>query len=284
MQSLRTKSAGFTLAALIGFAANSVLCRLALAQGSIDPASFTAVRLASGACMLAILARVMGPKLAAGRSPQFGASWLSALALFVYAGAFSFAYVQLPAGTGALILFGLVQLTMVTWGLLRGERLGALQCLGFALAIVGLVGLTAPGISAPEPLAALTMCLAGVAWGVYSIRGLGSPNPIGANASNFARTLPLAAALLLLAPGSKPMQASGFWLALASGALASGLAYSLWYAALRSLKSTQAAALQLSVPVLAALGGIVLLEEALETRLLLTGTAILCGVALAVRR
>ena len=284
MQSLRTKSAGFTLAALIGFAANSVLCRLALAQGSIDPASFTAVRLASGACMLAILARVMGPKPAPGGSTKQGASWLSALALFVYAAAFSFAYVQLPAGTGALILFGLVQLTMVSWGLLRGEGLGVLQCVGFALAIGGLVGLTAPGISAPEPLAALSMCLAGVAWGVYSIRGMGSQNPIGANAGNFARTLPLAAALLLLAPGSRPMQASGFWLALASGALASGLAYSLWYAALRSLKSTQAAALQLSVPVLAAVGGVLLLEEALETRLLLAGSAILCGVALAVRR
>ena len=265
-----------TLAALVGFAANSVLCRMALAGGEIDAGSFTGIRLLSGACMLALLRRLTRPSTTG--HPSGGNLW-SGLSLFIYAAAFSLAYLRLQTGVGALVLFGTVQLTMVGFGLLRGERLSVRQWLGFALALGGLVGLTAPGTQAPDPLGAGLMAVSGAAWGSYSLRGRGVRDPLAANASNFALTLPFAGLLWLTLPEQAVASSRGVLLGISSGALASGLAYSLWYAALRYLGATQAAVVQLSVPVMAAAGGVLLLAEPLSPRLLWTGAAILVGVA-----
>ncbi|HEV8268348.1 MAG TPA: DMT family transporter [Thermoanaerobaculia bacterium] len=269
-------------AALVGFAANSLLCRLALAPRSIDASSFTLVRLASGALMLAILVRLArqeGPRTVAG-------SWAGAAALFAYAAGFSFAYLRLGAGTGALVLFGAVQLTMLGWGIFRGERPGPLVFVGTLMALAGLVVLTFPGLSAPDPLGAALMAGAGVSWGVYSLRGRGGKNPLATTAGNFARSVPMAAALSLAALAAAAPHASprGVALAVASGALASGVGYSLWYAALRDLTATRAAVAQLVVPVLAAFGGVLLLGERFTGRLIGAGTLILAGVALALLR
>lgn len=286
MQIRPLRTVALTSLAMLGFAANSVLCRLALAEGAIDPVAFTVVRLASGALMLAVVASI-GGVLRPDRA--HGASWTSAIALFAYAATFSFAYMRVHAGVGALILFGLVQLTMVGWGVAHGERLSARRWFGFVLAIGGLVGLTAPGLTAPDPVGAVLMALAGIAWGAYSIRGRRARSAVAASAGNFARSVPFAGLLAfggLLAPGilgHYHLSTVGILLALASGALASGLAYSIWYAALRDLQSTQAAIVQLVVPVLAAIGGVVLIAEPLTPRLLLAGCAILAGIAVALR-
>ncbi|MCI0571313.1 MAG: DMT family transporter [Myxococcaceae bacterium] len=266
-----------TVLALVGFAANSLLCRAALAGGegrAIDAASFTGVRLAAGAVVLWLLVRARGRGGPSGR-------WASALALFAYAAGFSLAYVQLPAGVGALLLFGCVQATMIAAGLLRGERPRALEWTGLVVALVGLVALTAPGASAPAPVGATLMAGAGVAWGIYSLRGRGSSDPLGATAGNFLLAAPLVLPLLLLGKGALHMDTRGVLLAAASGALASGLGYSLWYAALRALTTTRAAVVQLCVPVLAAVGGVLLLGEALTARLVWAGGAVLAGVGLA---
>ncbi len=270
-----------TVLALLGFAANSVLCRRALASGAIDAASFTAVRLAAGALALATRVALRGRR-AAPRAG--GASWRSALALFGYAAAFSLAYRLLSAGTGALILFGCVQATMIGHGLARGERLRPSQWTGVAIALGGLVALTAPGAAAPAPAGAALMALAGVAWGVYSIRGRGTADPLAATAGNFARTLPFAAAMLLAGAQRLRLGADGAVLAIVSGALASGVAYSLWYAALRGLTAARAAVVQLCVPVLAAAGGAVTMGEPIGGRTLGAGGAILLGTALVLRR
>ena len=212
-----------------------------------------------------------------------GGSWASAAALFVYAATFSFAYVRLPTGIGALVLFGMVQLTMVGWGWTRGERTTPRQASGFTLAGAGLVGLTLPGATSPDALGLTLMAAAGVAWGVYSLRGRGAVDPLRATAGNFVRSVPLALALVFFTNGSTPASTQGLLLAVASGAITSALGYVIWYAALRHLLSTQAALVQLSVPVIAALGGVVLLGEALTARLVLAGVAILAGIALGQR-
>jgi drug/metabolite transporter (DMT)-like permease len=275
------RTALLTAAALACFAANSLLCRLALAERAIDPAGFTGLRLASGALVLALLALARR-----GERPAAGWSWLSAAALFAYAAPFSYAYVSLGAAVGALVLFAVVQATMIGWGVARGERPGWLVWLGLVVALAGLVGLAAPGASAPDPAGLAAMAVAGAGWGVYSLRGRGSgADPVVANAASFARTLPVAAALVASAglSGRLALSARGAALAVASGALASGLGYALWYAALRGLTVARAAILQLLVPVLAAAGGILLLGETASLRLVAAGGAILGGVALAIR-
>jgi drug/metabolite transporter (DMT)-like permease len=277
---LVSRAALLTAAAMAAFAANSILCRLALARDAIDPAMFTAVRLVSGAAMLAALASLSKRNTV---SPRSSGTWASALALFTYAAAFSFAYVRLPAGIGALVLFGMVQLTMVGWGWARGERLTRLQAIGFGLAALGLGALTLPGATSPDPLALALMGAAGVAWGVYSLRGRGATDPLQATAGNFVRTVPLAAALVLFVSQSMAASREGLLLAVASGAVASALGYVIWYAALRDLSSTQAALVQLSVPVLAAAGGIAFLGEALTARLAGAGATILVGIGLGQR-
>lgn len=270
-----------TIAAMSSFAANSLLCRAALRTSSIDPASFTIVRLLSGAAVLAFL--VWARDRHEAPTKPSGGSFASAFALFAYAAAFSFAYVQLDAGTGALILFGAVQLTMVGWGLFRGERPRANEWIGFLVALVGLVILTFPSLTSPPLLGASLMLTAGVAWGIYSLRGRGIADPLRVTAANFERAVPFTLALLgwlAFAPGPRG-STTGALLAIASGALASGIGYSVWYAALRGLSATRAGIVQLAVPVVAASGGVVFLGETPSLRLLAAGAAILGGIALA---
>jgi drug/metabolite transporter (DMT)-like permease len=262
-----------TVIALLAFAGNSLLCRVALRQTAVDPASFTSIRIASAAVVLWLIAL--------GRRPGGGVqgSWAAALALFAYAATFSWAYVSLTAATGALLLFGAVQATMIGYGWWRGERLRGLQLLGFLIAVGGLVGLLLPGLSAPPVQGALLMLAAGVAWGVYTLRGRGSGDPVRATAGNFIRALVPAGMLTVAALSRASLDAPGVALAVASGALTSALGYIVWYTALPQLKVSTAATSQLSVPVLAALGGIVFLGEAMSLRLVVASTAILGGIA-----
>lgn len=264
-----------TCLAMLAFAGNSVLCRLALRDTEIDPASFTAIRILSGAITLWLLLALRG-----GR--QIGGDWRSALALFVYAGAFSLAYVHLQAGAGALLLFGAVQLTMTGWGLLRGERLKPLQSLGLALAVTGLLVLLLPGADAPPWLGAGLMVVSGFAWGIYSLLGRGAGDPLATTAGNFVRAMPFALLLLLPFIGVLNVDAPGLVYALLSGALTSGVGYALWYSALKGLTAIQGASVQLSVPIIAALAGALLLGESITLRLVLVAVMTLGGIALVV--
>ncbi|MBF2036462.1 MAG: DMT family transporter [Leptolyngbyaceae cyanobacterium T60_A2020_046] len=266
-----------TTLAMIAFAGNSLLSRAALGHTHIDAASFTTVRLLAGALMLWLVVRLRSSP------PVNQGSWLSALALFVYAVGFSFAYLSLATATGALLLFGAVQMTMISYGLGQGERLQKRQIVGLMLSLSGLIGLLLPGLSAPPLAGALLMVTAGVAWGIYSLRGRGVGNPIQVSAGNFLRAVPLAVVASLLMLPSLSLDWVGIGYAVASGALASGLGYALWYSTLPALQATQAATVQLSVPVIAALGGIVFLGEAITWRLALASIAILGGIALIIR-
>lgn len=263
-----------TSLAMLAFAGNSLLCRLALRETDTDAASFTFIRLLCGALTLWVLL-----KLRQGERPMAG-NWPGALALFTYAAAFSFAYLQLDTGAGALLLFGAVQLSMLLWGWLRGERLNLTASLGTALATAGLLALLLPGASAPPLQAALLMLLAGVAWGAYSLLGRGQGDPLAVTAGNFMRATPLALMLAALLAGQLDWDGPGLFYALLSGGLTSGIGYAIWYSALPGLRASQAATVQLSVPILAALGGSLLLGEALNLRLLLSAVAVLGGIAL----
>jgi drug/metabolite transporter (DMT)-like permease len=266
---------------MIAFAANSLLCRIALGGGLIDPVSFTAIRLISGAVVLAPLSHFVSESQSV--KPTKG-SWGSGLALFGYAISFSLAYVYLGAGIGALILFGSVQATMIGYGLRSGERPRPSQWLGLAAALGGLFYLVWPGVTAPNPLGALLMSIAGISWGVYSVRGRSVATPILATSGNFARTVPMAAIASVLAYSSLEAVDTGIVLALVSGAATSGLGYVLWYRALRGLSTTKAAILQLTVPVIAAAGGVIFLGELVSTRMLIASALVLGGVAVAVTR
>ena len=270
------RTASLTLLAMLAFAGNSLLCRAALQQGAIDAASFTAIRLVAGAVVLWLLVRCRAGKT------QGPGSWTSALALFGYAAAFSFAYISLDTGVGALLLFGAVQATMIGYGLFQGERFSVAQWLGLVLALSGLAGLMLPGASAPPWSGALLMLLAGVAWGVYSLRGRGAGDPTRVTAGNFLRAAPMALGLALFFLSQQALSSAGVLYAIASGALASGMGYAVWYAVLPRLRASSAATIQLSVPVLASLGGVMLLGEALTLRLLLASVAILGGIALVI--
>jgi drug/metabolite transporter (DMT)-like permease len=262
--------------AMLAFAGNSLLCRLALKSASIDAATFTALRLVSGAAVLALIVR--------WRSGAFSTcgDWPSALALFVYAAGFSAAYLQLSTATGALLLFGAVQVTMIAVGLWRGERLQALQWLGLAAACAGLVEMLLPGLASPPLLGSLLMLSAGVAWGVYSLRGRGRGDATAVTAGNFWRAALLALLLSLATLGSVHVESSGLIYAVASGAVASGLGYAIWYTALRSLSPTTAASIQLTVPAIASVGAVVFLGESVTPRLFVTSVVILGGVALVI--
>jgi drug/metabolite transporter (DMT)-like permease len=265
-----------TALAMVAFAGNSLLCRQALRHTAIDAATFTLIRILSGALCLWVIAQIRkGPLRKAG-------NWPSALALFGYAALFSFAYLQLTAGTGALLLFGAVQATMISWTLLKGERLRGLQIAGLMLAIIGLVALVFPGLSAPPLTAAALMLGAGIAWGIYSLRGKGSGDPLLTTAGNFLRAVAMAALLSLVMFRAANLDRAGICYAIVSGALASGVGYAIWYSALPALKASAAATVQLSVPVLAAAGGIVFLGEAITLRLTLASIAVLGGIALVI--
>ncbi|HET7065607.1 MAG TPA: DMT family transporter [Rudaea sp.] len=261
---------------MIAFAGNSLLCRVALKATRIDAATFTTARIVSGALALWLIVRLRD-----GVHPVAG-SWRSALALFAYAAAFSLAYVSLPAGTGALLLFGAVQATMIGYGLWRGERMRPRQVLGLASASAGLVVLTLPGISAPPLQGTLLMLGAGIAWGIYSLRGRSGGDPLRATAGNFLRAVPFATALSIAAAQWLSLDYAGIAYAVASGALTSGVGYAIWYTVLPGLRATHAATVQLSVPVIAAVGGIAFLGEQMTLRLLIAAAAILGGIALVV--
>lgn len=261
-----------TLLALIGFSANSVLCRLALRDGLMDPASFTGARIVSGAIMLALIVRVRGKR--------FGGDSVSAAALMVYAIGFSFAYVSIPAGIGALLLFGAVQITMIGTGLVNGERPYWHEWTGEAISLAGLIGLLWPGLSAPPLRGALLMALAGIAWAGYSLRGRRNTDSMAATAGNFLRAAPIAILIALL--NRQPQWSMpGLIYAVLSGAVASGLGYAIWYTVLPSLTAVRAGLVQLGVPVLVAAIGIVFLGERLTPRLTVCAVLILGGLALA---
>jgi drug/metabolite transporter (DMT)-like permease len=265
-----------TCLTMVAFAGNSVLCRMALKHTTIDAATFTSIRLASGAVVLWLIVRL-------ARAGRTGAgNWWSALALFVYAAGFSLAYVSLTAATGALLLFGSVQATMIGRGIGQGERLARLQWLGLVLALAGLVGLILPGLAAPPLLGAALMVLAGAAWGVYSLRGRGAGDPTLVTAGNFWRAAVMALMLSVVMQANMSWDAEGVAYALVSGAVTSGLGYALWYSVLPSLKATQAATIQLSVPVIAALGGVALLGEVMTEQFVLASVATLGGIALVI--
>lgn len=282
----------FAVFALIAFASNSLLCRLALGGREVDPATFTSVRLISGALALSIIHRASrsdrAPKVRAtsvGKRSGAG-SWTSALWLFLYALPFSLAYVSLGVAAGALILFLSVQATMLLGAVRLGEKIRLLEACGIAVAFAGLAYLLSPGLSAPNPFGSALMIVAGVAWGLYSLRGRGSLDPIGDTAMNFVRAAPLTVLASLVTLSHAHLSVRGALLAAASGVIASGIGYAAWFAALRKLTAFRAAALQLTVPVIAAVGGILLLSERLTPRLLIASALILGGVgfALATRR
>ena len=308
-----------TLFAMIAFASNSLLCRAALKQTNIDAATFTLVRIFSGALALWLVMKMRiwlmvdrtatpladcsetrvrfpsTPSSPKGKGDLFSlrekarmrvldrkdaGNWISAVALFAYAAGFSFAYTSLLAGTGALLLFGAVQATMILWGLYKGERLNAIQIVGFIVGVTGLVVLVFPGLSAPPLIGSILMLGAGVAWGIYSLRGKGERNPASVTTGNFVRAVPFAAVLgIIFAPWAN-YNLAGFNYAVISGAVTSGLGYIIWYSALPGLGAASAATVQLSVPVLAATGGILLLGEPLTLRYMLASVAVLGGIAL----
>jgi drug/metabolite transporter (DMT)-like permease len=290
----------FTLLAMIAFAANSLLCRAALKHSGIDAASFTSIRILSGAAALGLIVRIRRESgLRRTASPfvnnssnsslvthhsslQHSGNWPSALALFVYAAAFSFAYNALPAGTGALLLFGAVQATMILRGLQQGELLRPPQLLGLAVALSGLIALLFPGLSAPPLSGSVLMLAAGVAWGAYSLRGRGEANPVSATAGNFLRAVPMALAISVVFLPWARLDRAGIACAVLSGAIASGGGYVIWYWVLPDLKAASAATVQLSVPLLAATGGILFLGEPLTLRFLFAAAAVLGGIALVV--
>jgi drug/metabolite transporter (DMT)-like permease len=268
--------AALTTLAMLAFAGNSILCRIALKETGIDAASFTSIRLASGAAVLWAITMFLG------RDRQGSGNWLSALALFTYAAGFSFAYISLTAATGALMLFGAVQVTMIGYGFWAGERLQKQQLFGFALAFGGLVGLLLPGLSAPPLLGSALMLIAGMAWGVYSIRGKGAGDATRVTAGNFLRASLLAVLLSALMFSDFKADSAGVGYAVASGAITSGLGYAVWYSVVPALKAANAATVQLSVPVIAAVGGIALLGESITLRFALATLAILGGIALVI--
>ncbi len=268
----------FICAALIAFAANSWLCRAALSDTNIDASSFTAIRLISGAFVLFILATTKGLK------PLRSGSIKGALALFIYAAGFSFAYINMSTATGALLLFGSVQISMIAWGLLHNEKLSMRQGIGFLLAFFGLVALLFPGLTSPPLFSACLMIMAGVAWGAYTIMGKGSKSALGLTSGNFLYTVPLALLLVFVFSGELQFDKAGLVYAALSGAIASGLGYAIWYSVLPSISSTNAATLQLSVPVIAAVLGYLFLDESISLRVIIASVTILGGIFIVIHQ
>lgn len=272
------KITALTAFALTAFAFNSILCRMALGRDEIDAASFTAIRLISGAVTLAVLLFVFDKK----RSVTKRGTWASAFFLFAYAICFSFAYLWLTTATGALILFGSVQLTMIAVAIARGERPGNLEWLGLLVALGGLVYLVFPGLASPPLTSALLMAAAGIAWGAYTLRGKRSTEPLADTAGNFLRSVPMVAVTTLVFLPNIHLSNRGTLLAVLSGAVASGIGYTVWYAALKYHTSTRAAILQLAVPIIAATGGVLFMSETAHLQLLIAAGLILGGIALAI--
>ena len=275
------QSITLTIAAMFAFAANSILCRVALGSELIDASSFTSIRLVSGALILVLILAFKNPE--SFKSLSIGTfNFASSFALFMYAICFSFAYMEMTTGTGALILFGTVQLSMILFGILKGERSNMIVWSGLTLAFGGLVYLVLPGLHAPSPFSAGLMTVSGVAWAVYSLRGKNSVNPVADTSWNFVGTLPFVVVTTFLFIATTSLTTSGILLAIASGALASGVGYVIWYAALPSLSWTTAAIVQLSVPTIAAFGGIIFMSEEFTSRLVISSIATLGGIAIVI--
>lgn len=268
-----------TTLAMLAFAANSILCRMALGDHAIDAASFTSIRLLSGAVMLSGILLYRHRSLRSGKIDA-----IATLMLFVYAICFSFSYIELSAGTGALVLFGAVQVTMILFGIATGERHGTIVWIGIVAAFGGLVYLLMPSVSAPPLMSALLMIVAGIAWGVYTIRGKRSRDPLAATAWNFISTIPLSLLAYVIFRTDAHLTSSGVTLAILSGTLASGIGYVIWYAALPHLSRTTAATVQLSVPVIAAVGGVLLLSEPVSARLVIASLVVLGGIHLTISK
>jgi len=268
----------YTALALIAFAFNSILCRLALREGEADAAGFTAVRLLSGAIALILISYFFSENAESMKS----GSWPSAFFLFAYALCFSFAYLGLTAGTGALILFGSVQMTMIAAAIVKGERPAMLEWLGLLIALGGLVYLVFPGLVSPPLVSSLLMAAAGMSWAAYTLRGKSSADPLGDTTGNFVRSLPMVAVVAIVFLPNLHLSARGVVLAVLSGAVTSGVGYTVWYAALKFHTSTRAAILQLAVPIIAAFGGVLLLDEALTVRLAIASALIVGGIALTI--
>lgn len=266
-----------TLIALSAFAANSILCRLALGEGLIDPASFTSVRLISGVCALMFIHRLVTSSQGSAQQTSLG-SWVSGLSLFIYAVAFSYAYRYLDTATGALVLFGAVQITMICWSLVEGHRLSWIEILGVLAALSGFIYLVGPNVTTPSFGGFILMGISGIAWGIYTLKGRGSHNPLGDTLANFRKTVPLVLVLFCLALSQIELGWYGFFLAVISGSLASGLGYAVWYMALGGLSGIQAAVLQLLVPVLAAFGGVFFVGEEIGARLVVASVLVLGGI------
>lgn len=263
----------FTLLSLTAFAANSLLCRLALKGSKIDASSFTSIRLLSGAVFLWILVLITQKKT------KISGNWKSAFALFIYAACFSFAYVSLTAATGALLLFGAVQITMIGFGIWKGERLGIAKIFGIILAFGGLLYLLMPGVKSPSLLNSIFMITAGVAWGIYSLHGRSSKNPTSTTSGNFIKAVPFSMVLNILMLNNSYYDSQGLLLAVLSGALASGAGYAIWYSVLPLLKSSNASVVQLIVPVFTSIGGIIFIDEPLTLRIFIASILILFGIA-----
>ncbi len=272
------KIIAYTAFALVAFGFNSILCRMALRGGEADAAGFTAVRLASGAVALIIISYFFGK----GKTNLPQGNWISAFFLFAYAICFSFAYIGLTAAAGALILFSSVQITMIAVSLFRGERPGSLEWLGLVIALGGLLYLSFPGLSSPPLIASILMAAAGMSWGFYTLRGKGSSDPLGDTTGNFIRAVPMVVIAAVPFVSKINLSPRGLVLAILSGAVASGVGYTVWYAVLKHHTATRAAVLQLLVPVIAAFGGVMLLSEAMTTRLLIASTLILGGIGLSI--
>ena len=263
---------------MMAFAANSVLCRLALGQDSIDPAGFTAIRLLSGALVLFVIIQFNPSK----KRPSARGSWSAAAMLFLYAATFSFAYVTLNTGTGALILFGAVQITMIIQSLLSGNRLRVMEWVGLATAFAGLVYLVLPGVTTPSLGGFCLMAVAGIAWGIYTLKGRGSTAPLSDTTYNFIRSVPLVMVLTLLTFSKMNISYEGILLAAISGGITSGVGYTIWYAALRGLAATQAAVVQLSVPIIAGFGGVLFVSEQISLRLAFAALLTIGGILMVI--
>lgn len=274
------KTVAFTCFSLIAFAGNSVLCRIALGENKLDAASFTIIRLLSGIVMLVLIAQVSSKK----RRASVKRNWISSSALFLYAIAFSYAYISLDTGTGALILFGAVQITMIVASLVSGNKLHFSEWIGIFIAFSGFVYLVLPNLTTPSVTGFLLMTVSGIAWGVYTMRGKGSKQPIHDSASNFLYTFPFILVLLIIEFNRTNLSGQGIILAIASGAIASGLGYTVWYSAVVRLSTMQASVVQLLVPVIAATGGVIFANEAIELRLVFSSIMILGGIILVLLR
>ena len=271
-----SKTFGYTLLALISFAGNSIICRIALKEAAIEPALFTSIRLISGTIVLMLVVAMTRKS----KKTKSKGSWFSAAMLFMYAAAFSYAYVSLETGTGALILFGVVQITMITYSLISGNKMSTIEWLGIVLALCGFLYLMLPGAKAPSLYGFILMTISGIGWGMYSIKGKTTKNPLQDTAYNFLRTIPFLLLLLYFVFQESYYTKTGVILALLSGIITSGLGYVIWYAALKGLTTIQASVVQLFVPVLAGLGGLILVNENVSLRVIVASVLILGGISL----